>query len=1395
MVVAEVKYNEKKRTLKGTGADDVINAPDYGYVAPTEGKNKDKGLTITGGKGNDSIVGTIYNDVIKGGDGNDTITGTLGLDKITGGKGSNLIEYTSVDQLDGDIIYLTKGENLTIDVKGITTNPDDITYTVVGKNLVVNVNGQEFTVKNYGKKDVTGKYGSVRLVYGSGENDYVDLKQSAVVASDVGTFHNDFIDKHTYFSAKNKGLKISGKAGNDSIIGTDYKDTIKGGDGDDTITAGAGNDKLYGEKGYNTFIFSAGDGNDTIYSGKGEDTLEFLAGDIKFQNGVGKHKRDLIITYNHDVDGVAQDSVTIKNYYDKRGNVSSSIKNVSISGVTFDIEELRGLVENGNLVVGSEYTNGTSGDDVIIANDATYEIHAKQGGNDTIYGASGVWGYYLGTGNNTVYVQDKSDSGTAYVFMNSGDDTIYTTETRGNYLYITTSTQVNGGHDTIHWRGGSATLLFYGTDYADIICTRENGSNDLILMYGESNTVTLKDYYKAGNEGMANFKLSSNNEPEIFHSSWPTLAQIIENKNGVKTMISGVTGGDTDDYIIGTDNAETITGGAGNDLINPKGGTDEIHLGEGNDILFAGNDNKTIFADGGNNTINLGTGVNRVTLGTGEDTVITSSTGVNQITFVEGDTGNDTFIDNGATSILKFSDNTYSDLILDATGDNLVIQRGYGENAKYVTLLNTESNNNKILIGSKTSAEGTGQYLFNLNTLTGKSTSTESQTIATGSGNDSIFAGLGNDIINAGTGNNWITLETADSGNNNTYTYTEGAEDTFVLNGYTDLSGLRFLQTNGDLVIAYNGDFANNTLTIEGYNSPYNIKFCTKNGDEYSSPVNLTALMNSSNTIINYTCTEENHTIDASSAVSSVNITGCASVDNITGSSYNDMINGKGGSDIINGGDGDDLYTIDSGDWGSGLTVISDTAGTADTLRINTTSSGINLFFDVTQTGTVTDGNVSYTKGNDLYINSDNGYTYANAKNYTGTKISGYFNGNSIENVYIPNANDWVNAFESRTIDIIAQNVANWLNANGYTSTTDAIAEGKQADLINLYNPIMGTSDALNGTSGDDIIIANDATYEIRAEQGGNDTIYGASGVWGYYLGTGDNTVYVQDRSSSGTAYVFMNSGDDTIYTTETRGNYLYITTSSRVNGGHDTIYWRGGSSGLIFYGTDYADIICTRETGSNDLILMYGENNTVTLKDYYKAGNEGMADIELTSNNEPERFSSSWPTLNEIIAIKGGVGNDVYQVANINSIPHRSLVVNDNGGTDILNIHNDKADVNIMFNIKKDGTFADGEDKLLLGSHNSFNAWVTNGGVVPASYYCVEINDFDSIETINSNGGYYMDTAKLNALKSDVASWLLSANGGAGYEDVATALTSGDDDLATLIAMFNRDTNWNVNS
>ena len=89
-----VKYNAKKRTYTGTNENDVLDASILGYepIGKTNIKNN-RGLTITGGNGNDEITGTGYNDTIKGGNGNDTITGGLGVDTITGGAGVNVINY------------------------------------------------------------------------------------------------------------------------------------------------------------------------------------------------------------------------------------------------------------------------------------------------------------------------------------------------------------------------------------------------------------------------------------------------------------------------------------------------------------------------------------------------------------------------------------------------------------------------------------------------------------------------------------------------------------------------------------------------------------------------------------------------------------------------------------------------------------------------------------------------------------------------------------------------------------------------------------------------------------------------------------------------------------------------------------------------------------------------------------------------------------------------------------------------------------------------------------------------------------------------------------------------------------------------------------------------------
>ena len=1304
---------------------------------------KPKGKKVTGTKKKDKITWTNS----KPWKTNLTVKAGAGDDVINFSKSSSKYKHKIYGEAGKDVIKGGKGKDI---IDGGTGN--DKIYGNAGNDVLKAGKGNDYIDGGAGNDKIYGQYGTNKLKGGSGND---------IIKGGTGTD------------------RIYGTSGSNKLYGGTGNDFIYGGSGTDSIWGGAGSDYINAGKGNNTIYLNKNEGTDTIVNGGGTDTLVFSAATDFRELNFEYSGNDLKISANGT-------TALLKDYK----NGGHSAKYVKVGENTYDVSNV--------IISSTDRVDGTSGDDIIIANDTTKYIIATQGGNDTIYSGCNTGSINMGTGNNTVYVQDRLNNYSPYVYLNIGNDTIYTTETKSAYLYVTGSSSQgqgpeNGGNDTIYWRGGDTSLLFYKTDYADIICTKETGSNDLVLRYGENNSVTLKDYYKSGNEGMADIELSAKNEPEIFSSNWPTLAQVIENKGGVKTIINGTEGSEGNDYIIATDSDETINAGGGNDIVNPKGGVDEVHLGEGNDTIMAGSGNKTIFADGGNNTINLGTGVNYVTLGTGEDTISTSSTGHYQITFVEGDSGNDTFIDNGATGVLEFKENTFEQLLLDSTGDELVIKRGFGDNPIKVTLLNTETNNDNILIYSN-SGQGHARKLFDLNTVAGHSDVTYSQTLSTGDGNDSIYTGLGNDNVIAGKGSNWIQLEIAESGNNNTYTYTEGADE-FYINGLADLSGLMFMQTPDALIVAYkDGDFAKNTLTIKGYyadDSTKNIQFGTRNGDSWVGGIKLENLMSSSNTIKILSCTEDNHTINASSESIGVNITGCSDADNITGSNYADVINGHGGSDIISGGSGDDMYIFDSDVWGSGQTVITDTAGASDTLRINTTSDKINLFFDVTQNDTVTNGNVGYIIGNDLYINSSSDYTFANAKTSDGIKITDYFTDDGkIENVAIPNGSDWNSAFDERIVNIIAQNAANWLKTNGYTSTTDVIADDKQADLLKCYKPIISSTERVDGTSDDDIIIANDTTKYIIATQGGNDTIYSGGSTSSINMGTGNNTVYVQDRLNNKSPYVYLNTGNDTIYTTETKSAFIYVTGSSSgglgpENGGNDTIYWRGGDTSLLFNKTNFADITCSKS--DNDLVLSYGENNSVTLKDYYKSGNEGMAEIRLSAKNVPEMFSASWPTLNEIIAIRGGVGDDVYQVANINSIPHRNLIVNDNGGNDVLNIHNNIDDIYIMFNVKQDGTFADGDNKLLLGSIHCHNSWKTNGGVISSLYHCVEINDFDSIETIKSADGYYLTATQLNSLQSAVAGWL--GAGGRDYADVSAALASSDKEA--LITYIAEQTNW----
>lgn len=1133
-----------------------------------------EGVDIDGGAGDDTITGSNYNDILKGGEGRDTIVGGLGDDTIYGGASDDVI----TGGLGDDKIYGGAGSNTIYFNKG---DGHDIVYSDGGTDYLHfnGVSRDELTFASNGK-DLIIRYsdnGTVTL-------DSYFTEGSSVKWLWTTTYGNQTIE--SFIDNFNLTYEFA-QIGN--VEGTENADAVIGTSGNDIIDALAGNDRIYGEAGDDTI--DGGEGNDYIYGGAGNDTIH--AGD-----GTDR-------VYGEDGNDIIYGDSGDKNYlYGGAGN--------------------------------DEFHSGTGVD----------EIHTGSGEN-TVYITDGTRAeVYLEGEKNTVYIGERASNGSD-IYLGSGNDIIYMSEessngSNGGDFIINSNTMKNGGHDTFYWRATEQNnqgdmMKFNGSTYDDLIFTRNAGSDDLIVRYGDDNTVTYKDYFKEGNEEIIGNSLSLY-VPERAYP-WMDFSEVIEDKGGVKTLINGVTGtDDCNDYIVGTDNSETINGKAGNDVIKPNGGDDIIILGTGNDVLFAGDGDKQISANEGNNIIYLGSGNNTVNLGFDSDTVHTGS-GSNLFTFpvdymyADADEGDDTYYfsakEGENKDTFRFQENL-STVSLDARdSENLVLTRNSG---RTVTIKNYTDTDRTSGITIESVSGGTSSNLFNLNTKIGSATSTSNQTLATGTGNDTIYAGKGSDTITTGTGTNIINLSAlADAGNNDTFTYTAGAYDTIVLpESITNFDDLSIYKSGRDLKIAYANDSANNTVTVKNY---YNALDEVENPDGMTSYITfkagintqtLTALIATKGIIAPEVGTAGDDVLGDSEKSIPQTVSGLAGNDTITTGSGNDVINGGSGSDSMNGGSGNDTYIIDAADWGAdkGHNTITDTSGT-DTLRIDTDIAGINLYFDVTQTGLV-DGKVAYTTGTDLFINADSDYTLANAKTYGGVQIVNYFTENGkIENVKF--ADGVTDAIYPNLIDATGQAVANWLYAHDKASVTVALAEctdEEKAELLHIYKPIITDSYVNNetgATNGPDIVIG------IKTNDGNAQTIY----TYG-----GDDVIFASDKGA--TSWIYAGDGNDTIYTSATNNTDRYY-----AGNGDDIVYVRGeathiemGSGNDTAYVSDGARVnIDFSGGGNNTLYLGDRQNNDFSSYVYLGSGNDtvymntGVLGQNSKTNGALYYFTTSYST------------------------------------------------------------------------------------------------------------------------------------------------------------------------
>jgi Ca2+-binding RTX toxin-like protein len=459
-------------------------------------------LTVDGGAGNDTIIGSYGADVLIGGDGNDTLIGGRGDDVLIGGAGNDTFVWNPGDgsdtvegQGDQDTLQFNGAnvnENMNLSANGsrlrLTRDVGNVTMDVNGvENVNVNALGgaDTVTMNDLSPTDVTSVNLDLATPPGSGTGDgqsdsvivnATNLDDSIQITSPapgsytvgglkttLNVFGTDPIDK----------LTVNGLGGNDIITAanlpaTASQLTIDGGTGDDQITGGQGNDILIGEDGSDLIV--GGRGNDVALMGSGNDTFVWNPGDgsdtVEGQDGF---------------DTMLFNGANVNENIDFSANGTRLRLSRDVGNVVMDVNQ----VEQVNL-------NALGGADTITVNDLT-----GTGVTDLNLDLSGTPGSGIGDGQaDNVIVNGTTGADNILVAGDNGNMRVGGLATRVNIFGsdpgLDTLT-INGlaGADTIdasHLQAGIINLTLNGGADADLLI---GSQGDDLIIGGTGNDVAL----------------------------------------------------------------------------------------------------------------------------------------------------------------------------------------------------------------------------------------------------------------------------------------------------------------------------------------------------------------------------------------------------------------------------------------------------------------------------------------------------------------------------------------------------------------------------------------------------------------------------------------------------------------------------------------------------------------------------------------------------------------------------------------------------------------------------------------------------------------------------------------------------------------------------------------
>jgi Ca2+-binding RTX toxin-like protein len=678
-------------------------------------------VTVDGGAGNDTILGSNGGDLLRGGDGDDFIDGQQGNDVAFLGAGDDDFQWDPGDGSDiveggdgtdtmlfngsggaeiftasangGRVLFTRNLGNIVMDlddVEKIDLNALGNTDTVIvndlsGTDLV------ELNVNLAGTIGGTAGDGAADVVIANGTNgdDIIDVFGAGTSVSVLGLSAqlnitnsegandslvinglggNDGITATTLPAGVIK-LTIDGGAGDDTILGSQGADVFLGGDGDDFVFGDNGNDLALLGAGDDLFQWDPGDGNDTIEGQDGTDTMLFFGSGASENIDVVANGGRVLFLRN--VANVTMDLNDVERIDFRALGGADNIVVGDLSGtdVTEIDLDLRGPNGGGDGAADSVTVNATNGADVFgVAGDA---------------GGVSVFGLQAGV---NIFFQEVANDRLTLNGL-GGDDVIDATSLEADGIQLT----MNGGLGDDVFLGSEGGDLINGGD-GDDLALMGAGDDTFVWNPGDDND-TLE-----GQDGFDRMLFNGANAAEqITISSTPDgrviffrdIASVTMDLNDIESIDFNALGG-ADRIVVndlsGTDVVEVnvnlteaanlagadtviVNGTADDDVVLIVGdatGTSVLGLAAQVNITGAeaANDRLHIIAGDGDDVIEasgVAAGAIQLTLegGAGDDVII----GGDGNDVLIGGPGDDVLIGGGGTDVLDPGD-----------GDDVVIQ-------------------------------------------------------------------------------------------------------------------------------------------------------------------------------------------------------------------------------------------------------------------------------------------------------------------------------------------------------------------------------------------------------------------------------------------------------------------------------------------------------------------------------------------------------------------------------------------------------------------------------------------------------------------------------------------------------------------------------------------------